>query len=70
VVNNRRGVPFWHLLTERGIPSTILRCPVTFPPDAVKGRMLSGVGVPDLRGSQGTGTFYTQDKSAKAKESE
>ncbi len=70
VVNNRRGVPFWQLLTERGIPSTILRCPVTFPPDAVKGRMLSGVGVPDLRGSQGTGTFYTQDKSAKAKESE
>jgi predicted AlkP superfamily phosphohydrolase/phosphomutase len=70
VVNNRRGVPFWQLLHERGIPSTILRCPVTFPPDPVKGRMLAGVGVPDLRGSQGTGTFYTQDKSAKAKESE
>lgn len=70
VVNNRRGVPFWQLLTERGIPSIVLRCPVTFPPDLVNGRMLSGLGVPDLRGSQGTGTFYTQDKTAQAKESE
>jgi predicted AlkP superfamily phosphohydrolase/phosphomutase len=70
VVNNRRGIPFWQLLHERGIPSTILRCPVTFPPDSITGCMLAGVGVPDLRGSQGTGTFYTQMKSAKAKESE
>ena len=70
LVNNRHGVPFWQVLAERGIPSTVLRCPVTFPPDLTRGRMLSGVGVPDLRGSQGTGTFYTQDKTAKAKESE
>lgn len=70
VVNNRRGVPFWQLLTERGIPCTVLRCPVTFPPETLKGRMLSGVGVPDLRGSQGTGTFYTQDRTVKQKESE
>lgn len=70
VVNNRRGVPFWQPLSERGIPSVILRCPVTFPPDAVHGRMLSGVGVPDLRGSQGTGIFFTQDRSARARESE
>jgi len=70
LVNNRRGVPFWQVLAERGIPSTIIRCPVTFPPDLARGRMLSGVGVPDLRGSQGTGTFYTQDKTARAKESE
>jgi predicted AlkP superfamily phosphohydrolase/phosphomutase len=32
--------------------------------------MLSGVGVPDLRGSQSKGTFYTQDRTASAKESE
>jgi predicted AlkP superfamily phosphohydrolase/phosphomutase len=70
VVNQRQGVPFWQLLTNAGIPSTILRCPCTFPPDDVKGRMLAGVGVPDLRGGQGTGTFYTQDTSVRAKEYE
>ena len=32
--------------------------------------MLSGVGVPDLRGSQSKGTFYTQDRSAVAEENE
>ena len=70
VVNRRKGVPFWRLLSEAGIPSTILRCPCTFPPDAIRGRMLAGVGVPDLRGSQGTGTFYSQDKAITAKENE
>ncbi len=70
VVNQRKGVPFWQLLSEVGTPSTILRCPSTFPPDPVRGKMLAGVGVPDLRGSQGTGTFYTQNKTAQAKESE
>jgi len=32
--------------------------------------MLAGVGVPDLRGSQSKGTFYTQDRTAKAQENE
>lgn len=70
VVNNRQGVPFWQLLTQAGIPSTILRCPCTFPPDQINGRMLAGVGVPDLRGGQGTGTFYSQSSGLAAKESE
>ena len=70
VVNQRKGVPFWQLLTDAGIPSVVLRCPCTFPPDPVRGKMLAGVGVPDVRGSQGTGTFYTQDRTIRAKESE
>jgi len=71
VVNQRRGVPFWNLLTAAGVPCTIVRCPCTFPPDELgNGRMLAGVGVPDLRGGQGTGTFYSQDRGVKAKESE
>ncbi len=32
--------------------------------------MLAGVGVPDLRGSQSKGTFYTQDSAAVAEENE
>jgi predicted AlkP superfamily phosphohydrolase/phosphomutase len=70
VVSRRNGTAIWQLLTRAGIPSTVLRCPCTFPPDSIHGNMLAGVGVPDLRGGQGTGTFYTQDKTAVAKENE
>src|SRR6266568_8320147 len=70
VVNRRSGVPVWQVLTQAGVPSVVLRCPCTFPPDSVNGRMLAGVGVPDLRGSQSKGTFYTQDANTRARESE
>ncbi len=70
VVNRRQGVPLWHWLSKAGIPSTILRCPCTFPPEVLQGRMIAGVGVPDLRGSQSKGTFYTQDKTVVAEENE
>ena len=70
VVNRRSGVPLWQTLSAAGISSTVLRCPCTFPPEALQGRMLSGVGVPDVRGSQSKGTFYTQDRTAVAQENE
>jgi predicted AlkP superfamily phosphohydrolase/phosphomutase len=70
VVNRRHGVPLWQVLTQAGIPSTVLRCPCTFPPETIHGKMLAGVGVPDLRGSQSKGTFYTQDKAVRAEENE
>jgi len=44
---------------ELGVPVTVVNCPVTFPPDAVNGRMLSGMGTPDLLGTEGTFAFYT-----------
>ena len=59
VVNLRRGVPFWSHLSDAGVASTVLRCPCTYPPDPVRGRLLAGMGVPDLRGGFGTSTFYT-----------
>jgi hypothetical protein len=70
VVNQRKGVPLWQWLSQAGVPSTILRCPCTFPPESFQGRMLAGVGVPDLRGSQSKGTFYTQDRTVPAREQE
>ena len=69
-VNLRRGTPVWEILKSAGISSTILRCPCTFPPDSIRGNMLSGMGVPDLRGGLGTATFYTTNEDAKARESE
>jgi predicted AlkP superfamily phosphohydrolase/phosphomutase len=70
VVNQRRGTPLWELLSNAGIPSTVIRCPCTYPPDDIQGRMLSGVGVPDLRGGLGTSTFYTSHEGVKAEHSE
>lgn len=70
VVNLRRGTPFWELLSRAGIPSVVIRCPCTYPPDNIKGRMISGVGVPDLRGGLGTSAFFTTQKGVKAEHSE
>ncbi len=70
VVNLRRGVPFWQLLTEAGVDATVIRCACTYPPDELQGRMLSGVGVPDLRGGLGTSTFYTTRAGVQAESSE
>lgn len=69
-VNLRRGSPVWEHLAGAGIGSTVVRCPCTYPPDKVRGRMLSGMGVPDLRGGLGTSTFYTTAEGATPRESE
>jgi len=61
----RKGVPFWKLLGEHGIFSNILRVPVTFPPEKFRGVELSGMCVPDLRGTQGTFSFYTTRPAAR-----
>ncbi len=70
VVNMRRGEAIWDVLSARGIPSTVIRCPGTFPPDRIEGRVLAGMGVPDLRGGLGTSTLLTTDPHATARESE
>ncbi len=69
-VNLRRGTPIWSVLDAAGIGSTILRCPCSYPPDAVKHRMLSGMGVPDVRGGLGTPTYFTTDPEERPRESE
>ena len=70
VENLRKGTPIWDLMAKAEMPATVLRCPCTFPAETVKGNLLSGVGVPDLRGSQGKGSFYTQDRGVRARENE
>lgn len=56
---HRRSKAFWQVLGEQGIFSTVLRVPITFPPEPFHGLLLSGMCVPDLRGSQGHSFFYT-----------
>jgi predicted AlkP superfamily phosphohydrolase/phosphomutase len=63
-------MPVWDLLGKAGIPSVVHRCPCTYPPDKLTGRMLAGMGVPDLRGGLGTSTFFTERRDATSRESE
>mgnify|MGYP001426979075 CR=1 FL=1 len=69
-VNLRQGVTAWDLLRDAGVPATVLRCPCTYPADETLGNVLSGMGVPDLRGGLGTPTFYTSNPADAAKENE
>jgi predicted AlkP superfamily phosphohydrolase/phosphomutase len=54
----RAAAAFWELTSARRVPTVVLRHPVTFPPEPVEGRMLSGLGVPDLSGGLGRYAFY------------
>ena len=56
----RKSKSFWKVLGEYGIFSTILRVPITFPPERFTGVMLSGMCVPDLRGTMGSFTYFTE----------
>lgn len=58
----RKGKPFWSILGEHGIFSNIIRVPITFPPEKFYGVSLSAMCVPDLRGTQGTFSYYTTGK--------
>jgi predicted AlkP superfamily phosphohydrolase/phosphomutase len=69
-VNWRRGATVWDVLSQAGVPSTILRCPCTYPAESLRGRLLAGMGVPDVRGGLGTSTFFTTGANAKQGESE
>ncbi|HJZ99491.1 MAG TPA: alkaline phosphatase family protein [Candidatus Solibacter sp.] len=59
----RKSRTFWQILGERHITSTILRVPITFPPEKFHGRMLSAMCTPDLLGTQGTFALYTTRKA-------
>jgi predicted AlkP superfamily phosphohydrolase/phosphomutase len=50
----RKSKPFWTILGENGIPSTVLRIPISFPPEKFNGKQLSAMCTPDLKGTQGS----------------
>ncbi len=58
----RRSRPFWHLLGEHGVFSTVLRVPISFPPEKFRGVSLSAMCAPDLRGTQGSFTLFTSSR--------
>jgi predicted AlkP superfamily phosphohydrolase/phosphomutase len=57
----RRGRAFWDVLGEEGIPGVVYRAPSNFPPQDNGVRQLAGLGAPDLRGTYGEFSFYTDE---------
>lgn len=55
----RKGKPFWNTLGEHGIFTSVIRVPITWPPEKCRGVVLSAMCVPDLRGTQGLFAFYS-----------
>ncbi|MGA2742368.1 MAG: alkaline phosphatase family protein [Bryobacteraceae bacterium] len=55
----RKSQPFWKILAGQGIGCTILRVPITFPPEKFDGRLLSAMCTPDLKGTQGSFAQFT-----------
>ena len=55
----RKSRPFWSILGDYHVWSTVLRVPITFPPDRFYGAELSAMAAPDLLGTQGTFLLFT-----------
>lgn len=64
VTSLRGGTSFWVTAGQAGVRSSILTVPITFPPEDVpNGELLSGLPLPDIRGTMGTFSYYATDLS-------
>ena len=55
----RHGKAFWELMAEAGVDVTVFKVPSNFPPVECEARTLSGMGTPDILGTYGIFSFYT-----------
>ena len=62
----RKSKPWWTILGEHNIWSTIIRVPITFPPDQFYGAQLGAMCIPDLLGTQGTFMLFTTRPESEA----
>lgn len=53
--------PFWKTLNKINISTTILFLPNTFPASNLKGKIISGMGTPDILGTMGSGLLYSSN---------
>ncbi len=69
--NHLKGKPFWKTAAQAGERCLVFRVPDTFPARPFPaGRLLSGLGVPDMRGRVGTPYIFTTDPSLTAGDNE
>jgi predicted AlkP superfamily phosphohydrolase/phosphomutase len=60
----RGGTSFWVTAGSAGVRSSMLTVPVTYPPeDVANGELLSGLPLPDIRGTMGTFYYFGTDLS-------
>ncbi|PWT88477.1 MAG: hypothetical protein C5B54_10565 [Acidobacteria bacterium] len=60
----RKGTPFWVQAGRNGVRTTVLTVPLSYPPDDIPGGyMLSGLPLPDIRGTNGTFYYWATDLS-------
>jgi len=64
---DRKSQSFWKILGDFGVFSTIIRVPISFPPEKFKGLLLSAMSAPDLLGTQGTFSYYSSDPDERGK---
>ncbi|HEX5136973.1 MAG TPA: alkaline phosphatase family protein [Planctomycetota bacterium] len=65
-VNLRGGEPFWEPVARLGYKVSVLRMPLTFPARLERGgELLCGLGVPDLRATQGSYTLFAAGRDAR-----
>jgi predicted AlkP superfamily phosphohydrolase/phosphomutase len=64
ITSIRGGTSFWVTAGRAGVRSSMLTVPVTYPPEDVpNGEMLSGLPLPDIRGTMGTFYYFGTDLS-------
>ncbi len=62
--STRGGTSFWVHAGRAGVRASMLTVPVTFPPEEVpNGELLSGLPLPDIRGTMGTFYYFGTDLS-------
>jgi predicted AlkP superfamily phosphohydrolase/phosphomutase len=57
----RQGPTLWKELADAGVASTVFRAPVNFPPTPCGARTVSGLTTPDIHGSYGIFSLYSED---------
>lgn len=62
----RHGTAFWELLESNGVHTRLFQIPANYPPVETSGEAISGMGTPDLQGTSGTFTLFTNDPHWKA----
>jgi predicted AlkP superfamily phosphohydrolase/phosphomutase len=64
ITSLRGGTSFWVTAGRAGVRSSVLTVPVTYPPEDVpNGELLSGLPLPDVRGTMGTFSYFATDLS-------
>lgn len=59
VIITRKSQPFWKILGKYGIFSNVIRVPISYPPEKFSGNILSAMCTPDIRGTQGSFTYFS-----------